>query len=129
MALPSDSLHFWINLSALNRDIITTAANISEKCSVLAKALWKILLLPVAVSHSVALPRSEHIFCSFSIASMHFLVIIKHAENRASALNRSSYQLSIAASMKYFFLGKHSYYFSHFDRIFDGEEAPFVLLI
>lgn len=65
MALPSDSLHFWINLSALNRDIITTAANSAEKCSVLAKALWKILLLPVAVSHSVALPRSEHIFCSF----------------------------------------------------------------
>lgn len=65
MALPSDSPHFWINLSPLNRVIITTAANSAEKCPVLAKALWKILLLPVAVSHSVALPRREHIFCSF----------------------------------------------------------------
>lgn len=33
------------------------AAHSAEKCSGLAKALWKLLWLPFADSHSVALPR------------------------------------------------------------------------
>lgn len=65
LSLQTVCTSFWINLSALNGDIITVAAHSAEQCSGFAKALWKILLLPVAVSHSVELPRSKHIFCSF----------------------------------------------------------------
>lgn len=62
LSLQAVCISFWINLSALNRDIFIMAAHSVEKCSGFAKTLWKILLLPVAVSHFVALPRSEHIF-------------------------------------------------------------------
>lgn len=37
-----ESEAWWINLSAFNRDIISSTANSAEKCSGLAKAPWKI---------------------------------------------------------------------------------------